>query len=121
MGQWLVLTDIFVSTAHHAVHTHFLSEGVGVGVAEAVLAGLVLSVVLVASDGDHRSHWGYRLDHRLGHRRDHIGRGDLVVLVGLSVGLVSVALALATLLVLVEELVVMTVIVLMLLYHGGKI
>ena len=35
MGQWLVLTDIFVSTAHHAVHTHFLSEGVGVGVAEA--------------------------------------------------------------------------------------
>ena len=48
MGQWLVLTDIFVSTAHHAVHTHFLSEGVGVGVAEAVLAGLVLSVVLGA-------------------------------------------------------------------------
>ena len=118
MGRWLVLTDIFVSTAHHAVHTHFLSEGVGVGVAEAVLAGLVLSVVLVASDGDHRSHWGYRLDHRLGHRRDHIGRGDLVVLVGLSVGLVGVAPTLTRLLVIITR--VKSSIVLRLSYHGGN-
>ena len=109
--RWFILTDIFVSTAHHSVHTDFLSQRVGVGVAETVVSGLVLSVVLVASDGDHR------LDHSLW---DHIGRGGLVVLVGLSVGLVGVALALTILLVLVQEIVVMTIIVLRLSYHGGK-
>ena len=68
-------------------------------------------MVLVTSD---------RSNHRLHHRLDHIGRGDLVVFVGLSVGLVGVALALTILLVLVEEIVVMTIIVLGLSYHGGK-
>ena len=62
-GSYSVLTDIFVSTAHHTLHTHFLSDRVGVAVAEAVVPGLVLSVVLIASDR------GHRLDHRL----DHIG------------------------------------------------
>ena len=79
------------------------------------MSGLVLSVVLVASDGDHR------LDHRLDHSLwDNIGRGGLVVLVGLSVGLVGVALALTILLVLVQKIVVMTIIVLRISYHGGK-
>ena len=116
--RWFILTDIFVSTAHHSVHTHFLSQRVGVGVAKAVVSGLVLSVVLVASDGDHGL--DHRLDHRLGHRWDHISGGGLVVFVGLSVGLVGVALALTILLVLVQEIVVMTIIVLRLSYHGGK-
>ena len=88
----LTLTYIFVATAHHPIRTHFLSDRVGVAVAEAVLAGLVLSVVLVT--GDRGNHRGHRLDHRL----DHIGRGNLVVFVGLSVGLVGVTPAITDLL-----------------------